>query len=78
MQDTIQEHKKVEKRDMHRLKRLFNSNPYMTLKDPLTPSNLENPPENEAPIYHSDDENAPSPRQSEYITHPSLSQALRK
>lgn len=33
---------------------------------------------NDAPLYNSDDEDAPSPRQSEYITHPSLSQALRK
>lgn len=78
MQETISEHKKTEKKSggLKRFKKLFGGNPFMTLKDPDSPSKIE--ALEQAPQYCSDDENAPSPRQSEYITHPSLSQALRK
>ena len=48
-------------------------NPYLTLKKP------QNEEEEEAPQFNEEaDGKAPSPRQSEYITHPLLSQTLRK
>ncbi len=67
MQDTIQEHKRQEKKS--RLKFMLTLNPYLTLKKPEGDEEVDN-----APQYNEEnDGNAPSPRQSEYITHPLLS-----
>ena len=64
-----------------KLHRLFSGNPYKDHKlvpeDQLLTEDGTREEEN-APVYNSEDENCPSPRQSEYITHPSLSQKLRQ
>lgn len=78
IQNFIQESKKTEERlnEKKKLERLFSGNPYKSRKLLPEPSLLgvDGTPEAEnAPIYNSEDENCPSPRQSEYITCRSLS-----
>jgi hypothetical protein len=72
----IQEQKKKESREgvKEKLRKLFKGNPY-NAKSLDIPEQTDEPPDTNGPIYSSDndDSNAPSPRQSEYITHPSLS-----
>jgi hypothetical protein len=43
MQETISDHKKTEEKSggIERFKKLFGGNPYMTLKDPDSPSKIE-------------------------------------
>lgn len=78
IQNIIQESKKTEERmnEKKKLERLFSGNPYKSRK--LLPEApllaVDGTPEEEhAPVYNSEDENCPSPRQSEYITCRSLS-----
>ena len=83
IQNLIQESKKTEERlnVRKKLERLFSGNPYKSRKLlPKTPLLAVDGTreEDNAPVYNSEDENCPSPRQSEYITRRSLSQQLRQ
>ena len=83
IQNLIQESKKTEERlnEKKKLERLFSGNPYKSRKllpEPPLLSVDGSPEEDNAPVYNSEDENCPSPRQSEYITCRSLSQQLRQ
>ena len=80
MQNLIQENKKLEEynKERQKVRLLFNSNPYKSRKLiidlPHESDEEESREEDQAPVWCPGmGKNAPSPRQSEYITNPILS-----